>query len=305
MRRLVGRLLEILPFDPRSRRAIDETLLDWAREAGQASSIGGRSVAHVLGLLGVLRAAAGCSLSEIWRAPVRWIALRLMWFGVPMSLLLTLPQVTHLAKSIGGFRAAEAFVWLLPGSLILAAAPALLLALAWRPGQRHVPAIGTAIIASLAMFVLWGWLLPLSNERFSARMALAISETQGTPLPVRTIREPTLMDYVRQLDGQPSQRNAALRALVRIAGHSVLAGATVLLAAVLRRRVRMQRLRLIVAIPAAYYVSAIASFPLLRQVVPRGFMDLALVWLFVALTLALFACVHRRDVNGAALEAHR
>ena len=84
MRRLVAALLDCLPFDPRSRRAVDETLFDWAHEEASAASASRRLATLVRALAAVAPALLVASLSEARRVPAGWLAGRLALFlGVP------------------------------------------------------------------------------------------------------------------------------------------------------------------------------------------------------------------------------
>ena len=64
MRRAIAWVLAGLPFDARSRRAIDETLLDWDREATEAQTLSAATGAEVRGVLSIARVTSRSVLRE-------------------------------------------------------------------------------------------------------------------------------------------------------------------------------------------------------------------------------------------------
>src|SRR5262245_66273402 len=98
MRRLVTWLLDGLPFDPRSRRALDETLLDWGHEEDAEHSK--RWLVGISGALAVLRALVVSTCRETVSLPFAWLVKRTALFGVLPAMLLTLPFLFPLVGPI-------------------------------------------------------------------------------------------------------------------------------------------------------------------------------------------------------------
>src|SRR5262245_44287600 len=89
MRQLLERLLTGLPFDGRGRRAIDETLLDWAHEEALASSAWQRAWTTTRALAGLTRSVAAALTLDVAHIPYGWLLGRLLLIGLPVCALLS------------------------------------------------------------------------------------------------------------------------------------------------------------------------------------------------------------------------
>src|SRR5262245_29641158 len=73
MRCAIAWLIDGLPFDPRSRRALDETMLDWAHEQRNAPTLGRRVLVQLRAAVAIARAVASAVVGDIVRTP--WMPL--------------------------------------------------------------------------------------------------------------------------------------------------------------------------------------------------------------------------------------
>jgi hypothetical protein len=164
MRRIVAWFFGGIPFDGRSRRAIDETLMDWAHEVRQAPTRGRRAFATLQGALAVARVVSLSVLREA--ADLDWCRGLVLRFGL-LAGVVALFSVGQSAIMFPGLGAGILRVSFLTTPVILLALlpPALLLILAWRPAGRSVPTAGAACLLAVASLVLAGWLVPLSSDR--------------------------------------------------------------------------------------------------------------------------------------------
>jgi hypothetical protein len=85
MRRLVTRFLDGLPCDPRSRRALDETLLDWAHEVHAEGSPVRQALIALRNLFAVVRAVVESTARGLIHVPYGWLAGRAMLFALAVS----------------------------------------------------------------------------------------------------------------------------------------------------------------------------------------------------------------------------
>src|SRR5262245_29897640 len=72
MRRLIAWLIDGLPFDPRSRRALDETFLGWAHEEKSASGVA-TGLVQISGVASIIRAMVRLAGREMTRVPLPWL----------------------------------------------------------------------------------------------------------------------------------------------------------------------------------------------------------------------------------------
>lgn len=183
MRRAIAWLLGGLPFDARSRRAIDETLLDWEGEATEAKTLAEVTGAEIHGVASILRVTALSVLRESidfsWCRGLGRRFLRFAAVTAVLGVLATAAAVSDLgtaALALGTLLASVISLWFLPS--------ALLLIIAWRPLTRTGPAFGASVLVGLMMFVAVWWLLPVVsdplNEIIQARIrALAEAGVPG------------------------------------------------------------------------------------------------------------------------------
>ena len=175
MRRLLGGLLAALPFDPRGRRALDETLLDWAAEARGASTLAGRTTACLCGAVAVSRAVCAVTLSEVARVPVLWLVGRVALFGMLPPILLSLvwflslPGEAPWRELLSRATTTDAIalhVLLLPNLVMPWLPVAFALAVAWPTHQRRAPIVGAATIACVVALIVSGGVEPMANRGF-------------------------------------------------------------------------------------------------------------------------------------------
>lgn len=163
MKGLAAWVIEGLPFDPRSRRAIDETLEDWSQEAAESRSRPERVLTAVHGLLAVGRVISVGVVREAFDLGwCRGLAKRcgaVASVAILISLAVALPTLDTL-----GPRMLDLAIRLAPIFLIGMAPPAVFLVLAWRPASRGFPTIGAAALLTILTAAAAGWLLPWSSE---------------------------------------------------------------------------------------------------------------------------------------------
>jgi hypothetical protein len=241
VRRAVTSLLAALPFEPRSRRAIDETLLDWAHEADGAETPGRRFVVHARSGAGLLRALVVSSALETLRLPLHWFASRVV-------VLLALPSVVLVLASYGFSPSAareasatyrHALLLLVPDAAAWLAPMAFFYFAVWAPRQRCPPVIGVALAASVCTFVVAGWIAPVSNQRFRVQVFNAVAQGHADAGPVLTkgLTELTLFELAgRAFEGSPG----ALNMVGYRTGKAAAAGIFVLFGAAVMQRARRQ-----------------------------------------------------------------
>ena len=162
MRRAVESFMRGLPLDPRARRVVDETLLDWAREAADATTAPARLGVELRSLLSIARALAFATVRDIPRVPIGWLSGRLGLFGVlPVAIIVVL------APGLAPIQALRIAAMLLTGWLPFA----FFYAIAWRPASRSLPilavaAFGGALIATFVLYISPHVMWRLFEEQF-------------------------------------------------------------------------------------------------------------------------------------------
>jgi hypothetical protein len=268
MRRAVAALLACLPFDPRGRRALDETLLDWAEEMRTAQTRGQRALAGVLGAIGIGRTIVGVTALEVLRLPFGWLIGRLLiGVGVPAALIVLFDS-SGLRRLI--FAEGYGFTWanrvgvvalLLPQAALLVVPIALFVIAAYPPRERRVPAVGFAGAALVCLLAFAGWIVPIANQEFRVVMLNAWTSHRGIearPL-ARGLNELLPGALVTQV-AQARRADPALTVLLLKTGLAALAATLVLAgsgAAALSRR----RRRWWVAFGLMVYIAGIAGIP--------------------------------------------
>ena len=186
MRRAISWFLAGLPFDARSRRAIDETLLDWDEEATALRQAQGRrarpleaTVVELRGVASILRVTALSVLRESvdfrWFVSLGWRFAMLFGF----AFLMAFPSTLTYADSDRALLLLT--LSLLPSAIASLLPLALLLILAWRPPAGRGPAVGGVMLVVVGTLALIGWIIPSS---------LAPARTP-LPRPLRPDRPPT------------------------------------------------------------------------------------------------------------------
>ena len=171
MRRIISWLLAGLPFDARSRRAIDETLLDWEGEATEALRQAQgrrdwveRTVTEVRGVASIARVTSMSVLRE--SIDFSWLRGLGRRFAVAalVVFVLTLLLGFQVAEVLG-LRAFGIGLLLLPAAVLSAMPPVLLIVIGWRPAVSR-STLGAAVATAVVAFGLMQWVLPLFNEEF-------------------------------------------------------------------------------------------------------------------------------------------
>ena len=293
MRRTIGAILRALPFDDRSRRALDEAMLDWAFEA-QATPAGARRWwIEARSLTAVLRAITYATLRESVARPEPSLLGRALIFVVVPSLALTFAQDggAGLGSRVGQAQWIELGALLWPATMLLVAPIGLFLAMSRVPRARQVPAVGVSAVVLVAALVLGGWVVPWANQRFRvityAAHAGIETDVAATRLP-KGFAEQDPLELMSYAVSNPQDRFAIMQ-LVLKSGISVLAMTMVLLGASVRRLAR-PLIRWWTAVVLAVCVMALAVLPQLQALNAHAHPILGAVpWLLVALaTLALF-----------------
>ena len=238
MRRAIGWLLAGLPFDTRSRRAIDETLLDWDGEATEARTLSEVTGAEIHGVVSILRVA---SLSVVREAIdfswCRGLGRRFRRFAAVtavVGVLATASAVSDLgtaALALGTLMASVLSLWFLPS--------ALLLIIAWRPLTRTGPSLGASLVVGLMTLVAVWWVLPVVsdplNEIIQAR--------------IRALAEAGVPGFAG-----PPPRNPAVSPGIDVAGIVCLVAGAMMFAGALARRSGLHSRWWLVGVPLMHSI---------------------------------------------------
>ena len=293
MRRVIGAMLRALPFDDRSRRALDEAMLDWAFEAQAIPAGARRWWIAARSLAGVVRAIAYATLRESVARPSAGLLSRALIFVVVPSLVLTLAQNggAGLGSRVSQAQgiAIDALLW--PATMFLVAPIGLFLALSRVPRARQIPAVGVSVVVLVAALVLGGWVVPWANQRFRVITYAAHTGLETDMAATRLskgLAELDPLELAAYAVSNPEDRFALMQ-LVLKSGISVLAMTMVLLGASVRRLTR-SLIRWWTASVLAVCVLAFAALPQLQALNAHAHPVLGAVpWLLAALaTLALF-----------------
>jgi hypothetical protein len=190
MRRVIARCIRGFPFDARSRRAIDETLADWAHEEHQAPSRGHRALATLRGALSVARVVSISFVRET--ADLGWCRGLAHRCGLLAGLvtLLGLAQASLMLPAAGA-RILALSLTMAPLTLLAILPPAILLILAWRPVGRTAPTAGAACFLAVASLVLAGWLVPLSSDLVNGLLRQSLGRMLDAPAPEHSLPPPS------------------------------------------------------------------------------------------------------------------
>ena len=184
MRRAIAWFLAGLPFDARSRRAIDETLLDWEGEATALRQAQGRearpleaTVIELRGAVSILRVTSLSVLREI--VDLRWVV-SLGWrfatlFG--FAFLMAFPSTLTYADSDRALLLLT--LSLLPSTIASLLPLALLLVVAWRPPAGRGPAVGGVMLVVVGTLALVGWIIPSSLQGFREMVFWILMNREG------------------------------------------------------------------------------------------------------------------------------
>ena len=247
MRKTTAWLLLSLPFGDRSRRAIEETLLDWAHEEATATTHVGRAWVTARALVGVARSVAGAVALDVAHVPYGWLLRRLILVGLPPGALLAGKPLFDNAANMAG-RGVDAvtisalLALLVPQALSVVLPLALFWAVLFPPREERVPAIGVAVLGFMAVLTLTGWVAPYANQEFRERTFAFLTRHNPVPAGVmlqRGLAEQTSAALVQlaltEGDARARRQLVARIGLVSVTPALVLLG---IAASKLTRRVR-------------------------------------------------------------------
>jgi hypothetical protein len=213
MRRVIAWCVAGLPFEARSRCAIDETLADWAHEAQEAPTRGRRTRTNVQGILSIARVVSIAVVREA--VDPGWCRELARRWGLVAAVVVLLALATA-APMVDAFAAGTLALAVLSVPLVLLAVlpPAIFLMFAWRPVSRAVPTAGTACFLAVVVLALAGWLVPLSSDLLNDVIRRSLGAAIGSDYP------------------PPLSRSEAWLA---VTGWACLAGATAICAAMVEQ----------------------------------------------------------------------
>ena len=239
MRRLLEGLLARFPFDPRSRRALDETLGDWAHERATAMGAPQSFAIGVRGLLSLARVVVGCSIAEAARVPVAWLATAMAAaLLVPAAILTAINYPWRIyGEQFSEPVVAGTFLMLTPMMVGFLAPASFFLLAVWNDGKGRVPAIGLALVAILFVVLWMAFVTPNANQRFRILVyeALTSARWEQNPQMARGLAEFTWPDLIRRAAGPPAHLPAFSMLALHLATGTA-AATLVLLGAALSRR---------------------------------------------------------------------
>ena len=155
-------------LDARSRRAIEETLLDWSHEAQLARGLLSRVLCHARAILAIARTLASIVLHEVAELPKSGVWIRVgLWLIVSFALYQTASSFQLPARATPAAKLVTSLM-LFPSWIVLFGPVALFLGTMWQPraDQPRTPFLGLAVLAVIGAFVLAGWVAPIGNQEF-------------------------------------------------------------------------------------------------------------------------------------------
>jgi hypothetical protein len=284
MRRLVTWLLDGLPCDPRSRRALDETLLDWATEEADAGASLARWSADVSGCLAIVRTLVWSTTRDVGSVPVLWLIKRAVLFCLLPAALISSPLIFPLLGTVSYPRIALLLALVTPESLTVTVPLGLLLGLMWRSRHVHVPPAATAAGVAAVMLAFLAWVLPFINELFSSMYTGALADA----LPALKPRlEVEARAEVQSIDVS----------WIRASGFAALAGAAVLLAESLFPRIALRRHKWIAAVPTAYLLAGAIVSAIAHIFMAGNLATAVALWAQAALMVLVACAIQRRTLR--------
>jgi hypothetical protein len=250
---MAAALLRALPLDARGRRAIDETLADWAHEDERPGASGFRIARSCRAAFSIVRVLIGLAAWEAAHLPFGWLAGRLALFTLVPAPLFYLASSRALSFGLGvpPPAAIAFFVMASLGTALLLLPLAFFYSLAWPPRGRTVPVLGLSICSLILVLAIGGWVLPLVN-RFYRDLPLGVS---GWPGGLPRPSELTLPELASAAVANGYFGTARATLLTRT-GLYALCPALVLLAAALTGESGRRRRAWLVAIPVVFLGSA-------------------------------------------------
>jgi hypothetical protein len=189
MRRLAVWVIDGLPFDPRSRRVLDETLLDWAHEQLTTTTTGRRAAVEARGVASLVRAAFRSVLGDVVRTPWAPLVGRLaLAVGLPALLLTFLAYALMWPelRAVAGLSSAIELSALQAVHDVELLIPVLVfLAWAWPGRGAGRPTVGTALVVLLGTLLFTLLLEPSANSRYLeiARSLSPLTPTSSSASP--------------------------------------------------------------------------------------------------------------------------
>jgi hypothetical protein len=233
-------VIDGLPLDARSRRAVDETLADWAHEEHEEPDGAHRTIVGLRGALSLVRVTAmGVFRDAIDFSWCRGLGSRAAWVLAGVGILaglITVPGVSVVggwAPVVGAVLALNLAANFLPVIVFLI--------FAWRPSAREVPRAGAALaIATIVLVVTAGILPPLNRfiQVVLDVLVTASADETGVRVAVSAAPIPGL-------------------ATMAVLGAVCLIGATVLLASTVAQRSPLTSWSWLVGAPVAYVVGMV------------------------------------------------
>jgi hypothetical protein len=304
MRRVIRALAQRVPLDDRSRRAIDETLLDWAHEDALGAAPGRRLLAQLRGLASFARVLAFVTIAETWRVPIGWLFLRMsLVLVIPATLLVlaTMPSDLSFGGHLSWHRQLGARASFIPSvAFWIAPFSAFCLGL-WTAGPRRVGPLGIGVITLMVMFILGGWLAPLSTQWFRVLVYatltnLTFADAAGATDLARGVPEFFPSELVlAALDGSRAAGSLLLHKLLT----PFAAAACVLLGYSARRLQRGRRLIACGLAFASLYLSAFVGLDVVGGTVGAS-VEVVVVVMLIGVTTAFLRQTRGPD---ASLEA--
>jgi len=250
---MAAALLRALPLDARGRRAIDETLADWAHEDERPASSGLRIARSSRAAFSIVRVLIGLTAWEAVHLPFGWLAGRLALFTLVPAPLFYFASSRAVSFGLGvpPQRAVSFLVMASLGTALLLLPLAFFYSVAWPPRGRTVPVLGLAIWSLILALAIGGWVLPLMNQSYRD-LPIGVSDWPGGLTRPSELTLPHLASAALA----NGYFGAARALFVTRTGLYALGPALVLLAAALAGRSRRQRRAWFTAIPVAFLASA-------------------------------------------------
>jgi hypothetical protein len=253
-------LVSAVPFDPRGRRAIDETLADWTVEEQEATTILERAFVDVRGASALARTSMLALLRETALIPGMGLSGRLLLLSAVPAICLAAPWGLrlHMQAHLSWRTAVSASVVVAQQNMLLLLPWTLFAATVVPPRGHRIPYAGLAMVSALLIAAVGFWGLPLANQALRVEFWLT---SGGNPLPPPPpgMAEMTLGELVSETMRNPTGGYAQHLSL--IAAQPLIAVGLVLLAYAFRSCSRRAQLALAFVTPlgfALWYASVIA-----------------------------------------------
>ncbi len=243
----LSRFLRALPFAPRGRRIVDETLRDLEHEAAAAETALAKIAATTRGAAAVGRALTFATAFDVIAVPATWLARRVLLFAVlpPLALVIVVsPQLSKIERL-----ATTDTVLLLRLLNVISEMEVLLpvaffLALAWPSAKRNAPTVGVAVVAFMTTLLLAGWIAPAAGLQWQ-RVAGQLWNLFHPTGPRYAVPDEFFYFYFPTFIRRSFQLGPWVGEVPFKVGLAILAGSLAMLGDALRQR-RTRRLALLV-----------------------------------------------------------